>query len=178
MFGACILLLLRLLWHVFCALGKKSPQSFDGPWWSLRNLLGILCGQSHPALPFRKGKVRVGNRIEYDKIGVCVSSFSCKKVGIQSWICFCFVAFLHFAFGCLGSSKHRCRVPKHRLILGPVHLDVSSVAWQIQQWAAWTYVMVCLLRFSFAIVNEISRSDPTWDQWTLQLVCVFLKFKL
>jgi len=64
MFGACILLLLRLLWHIFCALGKKSPQSFDGPWWSLRNLLEILCGQSHPALPFRKGKVRLGNRIE------------------------------------------------------------------------------------------------------------------
>lgn len=73
-----------------------------------------------------------------------------QKVGIQSWICFCVVAFLHFAFGCLGSSKHCCRVPKHRLILSPVHLDVSSVAWHIQQWTAWTYAMVCLLRLSFA----------------------------
>ena len=113
-------------------LGEEKPptQSLDGPWWSLRTFWGVV---SH-TLPFHSGKQAGWNRCS------CVF-FLVRKVGIQSCICFCFVVFLHFAFGCLGSSKHCRRVPKHRLILGPVHLDVSSVAWHIQQWAARTYAM-------------------------------------
>ena len=38
------------------------------------------------------------------------------------------------------------------------------------QWCVcWGYLL---------LVNEISRSDPIWDRWTLQPVCVFLKLKL
>ena len=129
--------------------GRKAPQSLDGPWWSLRTFWGVV---SH-TLPFHSGKQTGWNRCS------CVF-FLVRKVGIQSCICFCFVAFLHFAFGCLGSSKHCRRVPKHRVILGPVHLDVSSVAWHIQQWAARTYTMAS------------GQTIIIWDQGTLQPVCV------
>ncbi len=155
MFGACILLLLRLLWHIFCALGKKSPQP------NHLTALGGLCE------PFGEWSVTPCPSIQESKqdgTGVHACSFLCERLASSpasasaSWF---------------SSTLRLDALAARSIAAGSQSIDSSSAlsTWMSPQWHGisssglpghmqWI-TMACLLRY-LLLVYEISRSDHNY----------------